>query len=126
MNRIKTFEEACKALELDPNHLPEVSMLPEKHRLSIIAYYKLVIIIQALNNGWEPDWFNTNQYKYYNWFYVEASEDKKAGFGFHDAHCVYACSRTYVGSRLCFETRDMADYAAEQFKDLYQEYLLLK
>ena len=70
-DKIKSFEDACKHLRLNPNDLPVVDMLPEKDRKSIIAFYKLTIIIRALNEGWEPDWSNWDECKYYNWFYVE-------------------------------------------------------
>ena len=52
-DKIKSFEDACKHLRLNPNDLPVVDMLPEKDRKSIIAFYKLTIIIRALNEGWE-------------------------------------------------------------------------
>lgn len=70
-DKVKSFEDACKHLGLNPNDLPVVYMLPEKDRKSIIAFYKLTIIIRALNEGWEPDWSNWDKWKYYNWFYVE-------------------------------------------------------
>ena len=76
-DKIKSFEDACKHLRLNPNDLPVVDMLPEKDRKSIIAFYKLTIIIRALNEGWEPDWSNWDECKYYNWFYVEKGEDQR-------------------------------------------------
>ena len=42
-DKIKSFEDACKHLRLNPNDLPVVDMLPEKDRKSIIAFYKLRI-----------------------------------------------------------------------------------
>lgn len=125
MKKIKTFADACKKLGLDPQKLPEVSLLPEKHQKSIIAFFKLIIIVEAINNGWTPNWNDHNQWKYYAWFYVKASEEQPAGSGF-SLSC-YGCSYTVtdVGSRLCFETSEQANYAAKQFEDLYQDYLLL-
>lgn len=126
-DKIKSFEDACKHLRLNPNDLPVVDMLPEKDRKSIIAFYKLTIIIRALNEGWEPDWLNWDECKYYNWFYVEKGEDQRSsGFRYSDTYCAL---RVYVhagtGSRLCFKNRELAEYAAEQFKKLYREYLLI-
>lgn len=122
-DKIKSFEDACKHLGLNPNDLPVVDMLPEKDRKSIIAYYKLTIITRALNEGWEPDFSNWNEYKYYNWFYVEENKDQRSSgfrYGATDS-CTYA----YIGSRLCFKNRELAKYATEQFKELYREYLLI-
>jgi len=125
MKKIKTFADACKKLGLDPNKLPDVSLLPEKHQKSIIAFFKLIIIVEAINNGWTPNWNNSNQYKYYAWFWVEASEQQPAGSGFSRSDYVSSYTHSYVGSRLCFETSEQAMYAAKQFGDLYQDYLLL-
>jgi hypothetical protein len=122
---IKTFEDACRERSVDPNALPDVSMLPERHRKSMVAYFKLCIIVEAINDGWEPDYSNTDQFKYFPYFAVEADTDRPSGFGFSDANYVSWGARTAVGSRLCFSTREMALYAAEQFKDLYIDYLLM-
>lgn len=123
-DKIKSFEDACKHLRLNPNDLPVVDMLPEKDRKSIIAFYKLTIIIRALNEGWEPDWSNWDEWKYYNWFYIEKGEDQhSSGFRYDDADCTTTISD--AGSRLCFKNIELAKYAAEQFKELYREYLLI-
>ena len=122
--KIKSFEDACKHLGINPNDLPAVDMLPEKDRKSITAFYKLTVIIRALNEGWEPDWSNWNEYKYYNWFYVEKGKDQRSsGFRCPDTRYTFTCTTT--GSRLCFKDRELAEYAAEQFKELYREYLLI-
>lgn len=39
MKKIKTFEDACKALGLNPAVLPDVSALPEKDRKHVVAHY---------------------------------------------------------------------------------------
>lgn len=123
-DKIKSFEDACKHLGLNPNDLPVVDMLPEKDRKSIIAYYKLTIITRALNEGWEPDFSNWDEYKYYNWFYVEENKDQRSS-GFRYCGTGYTYSDATIGSRLCFKNRELAKYATEQFKELYREYLLI-
>lgn len=120
MKKIKTFADACKALKIKTK-LPDVSALPKKHQKAIIAHYKLVIIAQALNNGWEPNWNDWNEYKYYPWFEIKKGT---SGFGFSGTHCAYWRTGTAVGSRLCFKTRDLALYAGKQFEKLYKEYFL--
>jgi hypothetical protein len=124
--KVKSFEDACEVLGLDSKKLPIVENLPEKDRQSIIAYYKLTVIARALNEGWEPDFSDWNQWKYWNWFYVE-SKDNGASAGFVFASTPYAASTTgaYIGSRLCFKTRELATYARENFRDLYLEYLFI-
>ena len=123
--QVKTFEDACKVLGLEPNNLPIVEDLPEKDRQSIIAYYKLVIIVRALNEGWEPDFSNWNEWKYWNWFYLEA-DGAYAGFAAANASYTASATSSKLGSRLCFKTRELATYAREQFRDLYFEYLFIE
>ncbi len=56
---IKTFEEACKKLNLDPKTaIPDMSAAQPKHHASLIATAKMHIIAEALNEGWVPDWSN--------------------------------------------------------------------
>jgi hypothetical protein len=122
--RIRTFEDACEVLGLDPKQLPIVENLPEKDRQSIIAYYRLTIIVRALNEGWEPDFSNWDEWKYWNWFYIAPYG---AAAGCACATTANAASNTSasIGSRLCFKTRELATYAREQFRDLYFEYLFI-
>ena len=123
MQRIKTFEEACTALGIQPA-VPDVSALPEKHQKAIVAHYKLVIIAEALNEGWKPDWDDTDEYKYYPWFDMEG-QDKVAGSGLSCHDYDYDRSYSPVGSRLCFKSRDLAQYAGKEFEQLYADYFLL-
>jgi len=118
-DKVKSFEDACQFLGLDPKHLPVVDNLPEKDQNAIVAFYKLTIIIRALNEGWEPDWKNWNEYKYYNYFYVRSA----SGFVCSDTGCTVTVAD--IGSRLCFKSRELAEYALSQFKELYLQYLLI-
>jgi hypothetical protein len=77
--QIISFEDACKALKLEQTCLPDVSPFPKGHQQAIIAYAKLIIIAQSLNEGWSPNWNDTNQLKYYPWFEIEASKDRAIG-----------------------------------------------
>ena len=116
---IKTKEDAFKKCGYDPAMLPDVSMIPGKYRATLTTAFILMVIFEAINDGWEPDFSNHNQAKYYPWPWVSSS-----GFGFSDSGYYYDCTFTRVGSRLCTDTSDKALYIAEQFKDLYQDYFL--
>jgi hypothetical protein len=122
---IKTFEDACAALQLSPTALPDFSMMPEKHQKALLAHAKLIIVAEALNAGWQPNWNDTDEYKYVPWFEIDASEDKPSGFGFSGSYCDFWYSGARVGSRLCFRTRDLALYAGKQFEELYKDYFLI-
>jgi hypothetical protein len=119
--KVKTYEDACKVLGINPENLPLVEHLPEKDRKSIVAFYRLTIITRALNEGWEPDFSDCNQLKYWNWFYIGAYA------GFAVASTANAASNTSacISSRLCFKSEELATFARENFRDIYFEYLFI-
>lgn len=119
--RIKSFLEACKKLKLDPKKvLPVVKSMPLHMQKPQIAYAKLVVIAQALNEGWEPNWDDTNEWKYWPWFYMN-----KPGFRFGGSDYAIPGSGTTGGSRLCFHTRELSDYAGKQFLSLWREMMVM-
>ncbi len=117
---IKTFEDACTKLGIDPKQLPDSSGMLAELKKPIIAAYKLMVILKAINNGWTPDWTNSSQWKYYPWFRVLSS-----GFGFSDSDYYYVYSFTSVGSRLCTDTSEKALYVAKQFEQEYKDFMLI-
>ena len=122
--KIKTFEDACEALQIKAS-VPEVAALPEKHQKAIIALYKLVIITEALNEGWQPNWNDRNETKWQPWFEIAASEEKPSGFGFSSYDAVGWCTFTLCGSRLCFKSQTLCKYAMKQFEQLFIDYYLI-
>lgn len=120
-DKVKSFEDACQLLGIEPN-VPEVSMLPDNHKKALVAHYKLVIIAEAVNEGWKPNWDNWDERKYYPWFDLEGSSSG-AGFSYYDYD--YWHSDSFVGSRLCFKTWELAEYIGKTFIDLYKDYFLL-
>ena len=46
-----------------------------------------------------------------------------SGFSYYD--CVFTYSRSSVGSRLVFKSRDLAKYAGQQFEDIYKGFFLI-
>lgn len=151
--RIKTFEDACN--ELGEDH-PMVSVydalvtrangeqsLAEWMGKDVVAFLKLRIITEALNEGWHPK-FTEDEYRYYPWFYIYTkeeydnfSEEKKrrcvgrasvsahAGGGLVYAYANHALSNSYTfaGARLAFSNRDLAEYAGKQFIDIWADFV---
>lgn len=115
--RIKTYEDACR--ELDIPLMPERC---EHMTEDEMAYYSLKVIAKALNEGWEPDWTNKDEHKYYPWFYIEGTNP--AGLSFSDTTYAVSASVASFGSHLCFKTEALAKYAGAQFIKLYEKYLL--
>lgn len=123
---IKTFEDACKALKLDSvKCVPDVSGMPEKHQKAAIASCKLMIVAEALNEGWTPDWNNFDEVKYWPWFDMETYDGSSSpGFSLRDFDGGHDLSA--VGSRLCFKSSELARYAGTQFIDLYRDYFVIE
>ena len=119
-DRVKSFEDACQVLGISTN-VPEVKGLPRKHQKAIIANYKLIVIAEALNEGWKPNWQDSDEYKYYPWFDMS----NPAGVGY--SHTYHTASHTAadVGSRLCLKNRELAIYFGQTFTDLFNDSLLL-
>lgn len=119
-DRVKSFEDACQVLGISTN-VPEVKGLPRKHQKAIIANYKLIVIAEALNEGWKPNWQDSDEYKYYPWFDMS----NPAGVGFSSTSYAASCTFASFGSRLCLKNRELAIYFGQTFTDLFNDSLLL-
>ena len=121
-DKVKSFEDACKVLDITPS-VPVVTGIPEKYQKPLIANYQLMVIAEALNEGWTPDWSNGEWDKWYPWFNMDNSSS--AGrFSFYGSGGQSSDSR--VGSRLCFKSEELADYAGTQFLELYRELFVIE
>jgi hypothetical protein len=124
---IQSFEDACGKLKLDPaTILPDVSCFPEKHRKALTAMAKMYLIAEALNDGWQPDWNNDDEYKYYPWFDLEYDkDDNPSGFRFLVTFYGYTYTYSAGGSRLCFRTKQLSDYCASTFIELWRDMIVI-
>lgn len=129
--RIKKFEDALQEVwETRPEVWDEwelIEKLQGEATRSLVAYFKLGVITEALNEGWTPNWNDTTQKKWYPWFYiVGGSADNGAYAGLGDVISAYgaADSDSYLGSRLCCCSEKIATYAGTQFRELYQDFYL--
>lgn len=120
-DRIKSYEDACRELGLDPEDLPEVDNCEPEDQASIIAFYKLTIIARALNEGWKPNWRDSNEYKWFPWFKVNRDA---AGVGCSGTANAATLAAASIGSRLCCKSDELATYFGKQFENLWSEYLL--
>ena len=151
--RVKTLEDAIAVIGEDHTlvrqyHLYEQQMNGNEDDMrDLTAFLKLRIITAALNQGWAPDWTNSDEWKYYPWFclYTEDeyndldADDKErccrvVGRSYYYASavgglvCAVASSAssysvTVFGSRLAFKTRELALYAGKQFVDLWCDFV---
>lgn len=130
-NRVKSYADACKVLGIEP--MDEDSMKAQGFRPDEIARRQLETITEALNEGWKPNWADTDEYKFYPWFYIKVSEVQTEGTSGAFAGLSYALTNSaatstnaYIGSRLCFHDRETARYAGRTFTDLYAQILIEK
>ena len=119
--RVKTYADACAVLGIEP--MNETVLAKLGFTKDEIAYRKLKTIAEALNEGWRPDWANSNEYKYWPWFVYNPAY---AGFSYAITYCTASHTYANVGSRLCYKTRELATYAGRQFEGLYNDFLLIK
>lgn len=146
MERVKTFEDACRELGLDSEDLEQKwrdnNLMPDE-----IAYQKLRIICAALNEGWEPQ-FTEDEWRYYPWFWLytqeeinDMDEDEKtnrrlmstgdyqtgyAGLAFAGSNNAPSNAITNVGSRLCLKSDTLAVYCGKQFINIWADYILIR
>lgn len=125
-NRVKSYEDACKVLGVEP--INEQNAKAQGFRPDEIARRKLETIAVALNEGWLPDWNNTDEYKYYPYFYIQEDAKGKGVAGLSCPHTngTSASAGSHVGSRLCFYASRLAKYAGDHFADLYEQVLIEK
>lgn len=122
--RVKSYADACAVLGIEPMNeevLVKLGFTGEE-----IARRKVGTIAEALNEGWVPNWNDTNEYKYYPYFYIEPNAHSGANAGLSYAATNLALTTTFaaVGSRLCFKTSALARYAGKTFTELYTQFLI--
>ena len=144
--RVKTFEDAVAIL----GHFNQAVV--DYHALcnttctkDILAFAKLRVIVEALNEGWRPA-FSKDEHRYYLWFCIYSKEEfdnldeyyknksSVVGRSYGNSNAVskfvyasvYDASLSpYVqsSSRLSFKTRELAEYCGMQFIDIWADYL---
>ena len=148
--RVKTFEDACKELGEDHKLVQQFKAIQEAiaEDKEATAYFKLGIITAALNEGWEPDFTNDDEYRYYPYLCLwtkEELEDKDeawkddhnllrwigggdspygADCGLASATSLIAWSNAdaYFSARLAHKTEELAIYSGKQFTELWANY----
>lgn len=119
IERVKTFEDVCNELGITLEEaLPyDESLLMTPDRVATNAFVKVSLIAKVLNEGWAPNWDDTSEYKYYPWFDMRNS----SGSGFSRSGYNLSYYHATVGSRLCFKSSELVEYAAKQFETVYKQ-----
>ena len=112
IDRVKTYEDALRVLG-------KKDFSRENLHNREIARRKLEIIIEALNEGWKPDFNDIKQSKWYCF-----SIGVNTCLRFSSSTISHTSANTNFSVHLCLKSKEIADYVVEQFKDLYKEMLL--
>ena len=148
--RVKTFEDACKELGEDHKLVQQFKAIQEAiaEDKEATAYFKLSIITAALNEGWEPDFTNDNEYRYYPYLFLWTKEEmEEKDEAWKDEHnlqlwigggssfcgadcglasaaslCAWSAVHAYLSARLAHKTEELAIYSGKQFTELWANY----
>lgn len=148
--RVKTFEDACKELGEDHKLVQQFKAIQEAiaEDKEATAYFKLGIITAALNEGWEPDFTNDDEYRYYPYLCLwtkEELEDKDeewkddhnlqlwlgggdsnygtfCGLAVAVSDAAWSPATANISARLAHKTEKLAIYSGKQFTELWTNY----
>ena len=144
--RVKTFDDAVAILGNDNQAVIDYYAIADKTCTEdILAFAKLRVIAEALNEGWKPK-FDGDECRYYPRFYIytkeeyeELDEDEKkacrvvgrssyssnafGGLVFAISYLALSYSLSVYGSGLAFKTRELGEYCGKQFVDIWADYL---
>lgn len=142
--RVKCLEGAVTLLGMDNQAVKDYYAIARKTSAKdSIAFAKLKVIAEALNEGWKPK-YNDNEYRYYPCFYIftkkeykEQQEDVKKEcweveqidynengnllYMFVDVASTH--SRTHSVSSLALKSRELAKYFGKQFIEIWKDFL---
>ena len=100
-----------------------VNEINPKHLNALIALNELFTIAEAWNksDGFVPDFSDCSQERWFPWFKYDKDA---AGFVCVCMYSATSYASAYLGSRLCFKTRERAEQFGKQFADLYNKVFL--
>ena len=151
--RIKTLDDAVSELGEDNPAVKAYRSIKYGYAISetdpetadIMAYAALRVIVEALNEGWKPQ-FTKGEWRWYAWYDLvspeqieDMSEEEKCrvvgransnavangGLVCSSANYVSAGSSTCSGSRLAFKNEELAEYAAKQFGEIFADFCFI-
>lgn len=117
--RVKTYLDACHELGREP--LDEKKLLELGLTEHDIAYQKLAIVTEALNEGQKLNVCDANVKRWYPWFKPNGSP---SSFAFCGSYCDCAYASAGGGSRLCLKSEKLSNYCGKQFIDLWKQFIL--
>lgn len=117
IEKIKTFADVCKVLGKTEAEIVPFFKVENNNQKRMNAFAKIMAIAEVFNEGWEPDWSNKSEYKYYPYFEYKA----RAGWGFYDSYSCYGSSS--YGRVAYYKSSEIASYVGKTFIEIYKEYI---
>jgi hypothetical protein len=114
---INNFEEICSISGVNIKSFEPISSLNED--ISDNAFKKLKLIVKVLNGDWVCDWKNEKQIKHYPYFKYDPFIDKFIMYKIGSY-----CNGPVAGSRLVFKNRELAEFVAIHYSDIYNDWFL--
>ncbi len=113
--KIKTIDDAIKHLGENDEEVVQLRKLESVKGLSdaILNNQIAVVIVKALNDGWVANWDDSNEYKYYPFFYL--------GKNFRCDYYGTWYTGSNSSSRFCLKNEELAIYAGNQFTEVYKK-----
>lgn len=137
-DKIKTFVDAIEMLGINNQSVKDYLNLTEKPcSKDIIAFARLKVIAEALNEGWKPkydildgsyftsfDMINKEEYERLN----EDEKNKCIVFDIPNQEKKFALVSSKLsvaceGYKLAFKSRELAEYCGKQFIGIWKDYL---
>lgn len=115
IDRIKTMDDVYSELSIDKTKFEGSFIFPED-----LDAAKIRLIYKVFNEGWLPDWTNHNEYKYTPYF------ESKSGCAFSSSVYNNWAAYTFVGSRLCLKSKELALELPKIFVVEFENYFLIK
>ena len=109
----KAFKDACKKTGR-PESI-DLSSMPEDMRDQAMAQYMLMVITEAKNDGWKADWTNSNQRKWFPYFWFSPSGVR---FDFSDDD--FSLANAGRAARLCLKDEATSDALGTELTELYE------
>lgn len=122
-NTIDSFEKAYPVFKKMKTKDPFWLLLQKRKVTELSVIEQLMIIAEVLRNGWEADYGNSNQQK---WFPIHVQK----GSGFVFSSTAYDFTHTYTGcgARLALPTDELANHfgSHKNFLPLWNQLLTIK
>lgn len=115
-DRVKSFDDVQTVLGKTENQILPYRNPQTKAEKSQNAFAKIQAITEVLNEGWQPNFDDSSEAKWYPWF-----EKTSSGWVFYVSS--FDCYSSFLGFGCFYKSEALATYAGKQFLDIYKEYL---